>query len=812
MTSIFQGNEAGVSADLYFLQREVRTQAYTSADADILYDGRTYKRETIKRSAISNVFSGDRLQVTMEASVASVFDFLLLGSAHDRLLLTIYQYNITAATALQIFTGAMDSYTLSGGKATVVFHSDGFALDTEFPRALINTTCNHTVYSDQCKLKMESWKIIGKVVRQDDWYAGDTVTSSVVLEDQAPNLFGKWLSDMTDADLAFCMIEYNGVYRVVTAAEPDFVDPANRLMWLDRSFPVGFLKTGDSVAVILGCTRDPEICITRFDNLIHFHGFPYLPWGREAGKAIPLLYGLGKLRLDNTIWEGYGQMIGAVNRTSFWSVVCFGEIEWRYLYGPLIPGGVVEITNPAVRANWIKITNAGYDGTYPVWPPTPSLPLTGRYCNEPRGVAHAYFAWTNQFGPYAILAHGQGTAADVYVEVSRALDESPVVPYWVGTEGVTASGVSPAAVIYDILTNELYGLGMAMSKIDIASFNSASAACAARGFGVNHCWDTVTTARKIIDTVCSTYGLLLSVNAAGKLQLTLLLEATAMVPVRTLTAADISAIELETPSWDKTYNCVYCESDTNLSAHGTPAGQKSRIEVHDQANQLFTGSVRKLKYDAECFQMGEAAFIQEPIYRRMYEILREVSSPKSSGSIRYDLRHADLLPGQVIRVTYAPYSVDGLFRITGRDVPDSDSNTITASIVQISSAQYNTDFVETGDEGRRTGYVNMSASGAELIQFPWSLPKDGLSKVSVNEYKDLAGIYVSWDCPYVSQKFLSTQYLSPADWDVYINDEGAGPGGDHLISVQLNVTRFVAVLGRINAYEDVWVSVAERYY
>lgn len=816
MASIFPETEAGVSAELFLFTRSTRVQAYTTADVAIVYNGRSYEPETIKRGSIQDVFSPNRNQCTIEASIDSVFDFLVSDAPHDTLTVTIYRYNRTSGAAQVAFVGDMKSYELSERQATAIFESTGFVLDTIAPKITMITTCNHAVYDEHCALERDSWKIPARVQAVN--YTETTFTLTVESIYGGADSFGNTILSVTDVYLGFSVAMFNGVYRLITSAITDPADPTRKILTLLEPFPATAPIATDMIYVYPGCDKQILTCLNKFNNLSHFMGCAAMPWNRKTGDVVPLVYGTQKLSLKNTIAEGTGQTEpGVFHLTDFWSVLCYGPIEFVYIYGSLVVGDNstwpqkmlrASLDTPARLKNWFTNYNDGTGADAPAiyylldthfTPPQ----LTHHKTPLP-GVAHVYIGIRNELATNAVKKAEEG-AATVFVTVRRTLSESPVTPYWIIGGSAVVTGASPAAAIYDLLTNTLYGAGIPAKSIDLASFDTVSEFCEDREYALNEVWEKKTTYKKIIDDICDTYGLLLTVNSTGQLKLIALTSTPVMTAVRALTEDDIISISLTTQSWADTYNVVYDET-TSDTFPLLSTRTKTRLEVCDTPNQLLTGTVRKKKVDISLFKASQYADYMDPIYRRLYEMLNEVSSPKGSGSVRVRIAHDDLLPGQAVRITYAPHNISGVYRITERNLPDADSNAVDLHVVQISPSQYSTSYQVGDGEAYRTG--DLAGINYERLYFA---ALDDTSAVSALEYDDLASIiarismWYHWDTTQGMIRIYSdTEY--PTDPDFTINDEGVGPGGGHYLSITLDAKHQEAIDS--NTAGELFVEVA----
>lgn len=276
----FTGNELGQAIELFVIARTDRSQYWTSADDAITVDGVVYNPATIRRSRVATAFSAERVECSLESDIDTVFAFLLEDSPGMDIRLTVSKYIVASAVSITIFSGYMESFQLSGRKASVEFRSDGFKLDTLVPRTLIQAACNNLLYDTHCGVDRGMYRITCKVS------AYSAASRTLTLQDKAPDSFGRYLSDLAADYPAFGTLYYNHHYRLVTASA---ASGDNRNVKIIDAFPENTIRVGSIVYLDPGCDRYPNTCRDRFDNLSRFLGFPYAPLTGEASSDLRIV-------------------------------------------------------------------------------------------------------------------------------------------------------------------------------------------------------------------------------------------------------------------------------------------------------------------------------------------------------------------------------------------------------------------------------------------------------------------------------------------------------------------------------------------
>lgn len=780
---IHTDTELGVVVELYKITRPDQTKYFTSGDADLVYGGSTYRRASIKRSSIDSVFAAERQQLTIDASLDDVFSFLQGEDPSSLAEITVTRYNADSGDTQHIFAGYMTTYSLRARMVSVVFQSTGFRLDEEIPKIRLATTCSLALYGPHCGLAKNDWRVTCKATAVD-YSEGSYVITAVAW---GPNNFGEKLTDVADDDWAYSVIEFNAQNRLVSSVTSD---GDSRLLNLIVPFADGTLKVGSIFYLYPGCNRIKETCKNRFNNYDNFVGFPTIFTDKE-GEAIPLAYGTVTVRPTRIFTDkrSGGVPVGQafVYYWNFQAAVCFGPVTWLRLYGAgtptpdlAVPKAYFDLTDPTEAAMVFTGSNDGSEETHPTVALNPySDPLINRYMwfTNLRGIAHfwSYYPQVNN-----VLLPDQWPEDGCFITVKRSLSESPVTPSWITG---TYEGASPAAAIYDILTNTLYGLGIEAADLTLSTFDTASAYCQTKSYALNKAWSKAVSARKIVDEICATFGLRLVVDNAGKIGLVADNATATITPVATLTESEIVDLSLQRDSYESIINRVVAKVSLEYS------DEVAKTTINDQASQMMLGRIQQKEYDLTGFLSGNSAA------SRAYEILKDNSYPKLRGTAQISLRLDSILPGQTIRITHADYGLNGLFRVLQRDYPDNDSDVITLEIEQLSQAVYDDSYEVATDDSLRSGTNTYRYAAGEELLFP---AYSDTSATSVREYVDLTLVDV-----YIDNGENVLILLDAADYT--INDEGGG-----LLSVTLASTWASSV--QANSLGNLYVSVNERLY
>jgi hypothetical protein len=215
---------------------------------------------------------------------------------------------------------------------------------------------------------------------------------------------------------------------------------------------------------------------------------------------------------------------------------------------------------------------------------------------------------------------------------------------------------NPALIIYDLLTNVDYGLGILAATINASSFEAAATTLASEGLGVSMQFDTQASADQLMGEVlrhCD--GLIYTDPATGLWTIVL---ARGGYDPTTLPVITVDSV-LGTPdcsrgSWSETTDCV------NIRYSSRAANFDDRtIRAYDAANIEVTGEVRPQNIDFKGISSEAAAALVA------IRVLKTLTYPLCKIKLVANRSVWSLRPGGLFRFTWVPLGViNQVFRIT----------------------------------------------------------------------------------------------------------------------------------------------------
>jgi len=251
---------SGQPVELFEISVGSTNYLLTSHEDEIVVGLKTYSPEQINRGEIQNTMEdhSDGVQVELPATHAFVQMYVNLIPS-DRPTLKIFKSHRTdtpTPEVIQIFDGFVQSVgffnngsiaRLSGLPATA-------SVGREIPRFMYQGVCNHILYDARCQVSDASFKFTG---------ACDTVSGiSITVNGLSASKGSGWATGGH--------IEVPGV-----SDQRLIIDQTGDVLTLRLPFRVDVL---DEVCnVFAGCAHTVAICKSKFNNVLNYGGFPFVP-------------------------------------------------------------------------------------------------------------------------------------------------------------------------------------------------------------------------------------------------------------------------------------------------------------------------------------------------------------------------------------------------------------------------------------------------------------------------------------------------------------------------------------------------------
>jgi uncharacterized phage protein (TIGR02218 family) len=254
------------AVDLYRFASGADVWTLTSADEDVVHAEESYVRESVKRGEIEQSGDINRARIKITLPRTNTLAQLLLTTVPDyAVTVTIFRHS--AEETAVAWKGRIAGTSAGGSEVTLECESVFTSLRRPGLRARYQRQCRHTLYGRGCTLVSADFAVPATCTAA----VGESIT---VTEAEA----------QPDGWYIGGMCEHGGILRAI-------VDHRGASLTLSRSLDDLVAEVdaeGDAaVAIYPGCDRLRQTCISKFDNVLNFGGFPWIPGKNPfGGKSI----------------------------------------------------------------------------------------------------------------------------------------------------------------------------------------------------------------------------------------------------------------------------------------------------------------------------------------------------------------------------------------------------------------------------------------------------------------------------------------------------------------------------------------------
>lgn len=416
----------------------------------------------------------------------------------------------------------------------------------------------------------------------------------------------------------------------------------------------------------------------------------------DASRAIPVVFGTVKLTGANVIWYGdfgsfgfsgegsKGKAVGYYYFLGMDMALCMGPVDAVHscLFDDKDAGftrtlesndmGTFEVQNVQLWQG--KKAGGGVQGEIDIYYGTGLQPVDayvrgGASPDYPAmpGICHAVFRNIGHEDTGDDAVPGRfyyggfywGTQTSIR-PVSFVIERCPNtlgLPWGLHYTSFDAPGwghdANPACILYEILTDTTWGLGLSASMIDTASFRAAGLTLAGEKFGMSMILEKQSAANELIaDVLRHIDGEVYADPETGKLVLSLVRALTAeqLAALPVFDESNLSNVEFTRGSWSETYNTVkvnYVSRFDNFTARVAQWQNLSNLQKRD-------GELAVLQVDFEGVATGGMA---SQIAARM---LKGASYPFAKLRLFANRQAWKLRPGAAIKVNWPALGITGM--------------------------------------------------------------------------------------------------------------------------------------------------------
>lgn len=287
-----------------------------------------------------------------------------------------------------------------------------------------------------------------------------------------------------------------------------------------------------------------------------------------------------------------------------------------------------------------------------------------------------------------------------------------------GKENISGDA-NPACMIYEVLTNRVWGMGIAASLIDTASFVAVANTLHAEGLGLSMIVDSEQGGENLLQEILTQIdGVMYTDYATGLLYLSLTRNDYTIGTLPVFDESNIvsGSLEFSRASWEDTQNTVkvkYLDRSQNYT---------ERVIQHQNLANISArnGQIEAEEYDYS--GISNAAMANKIAAK----VLRTVSSPLSRVNFETNREAATMRPGSVFKLSWSELGIESVvYRVANVEYGNLDSPTIKVNAVEdafaVSAVAYATP--------PASGWVNpvgalLDLTDVKLMETPYALNTD----------------------------------------------------------------------------------------
>lgn len=254
--------QSGSPVELYEFRYGAVFYRYTSADADQVFDSKTYTAIPITRGALELTPELARTapRITIDNS-AALLDLFKGGMPADFVTLSISRFHRGDAEDITVWSGRVLSVSWNSGAATLQCESVFTSIKRTGLRRMYQKQCPHVLYSAACGLTSSAWR----VTKQINGISGTVITLASLSE-----AAGYFVGGYLEWDSGGGLFER----RAISAQSGSTVTITH---------PIAGMTASQNVNLYPGCDHVLTTCNTKFANAANYGGFPYIPTKNPFG-------------------------------------------------------------------------------------------------------------------------------------------------------------------------------------------------------------------------------------------------------------------------------------------------------------------------------------------------------------------------------------------------------------------------------------------------------------------------------------------------------------------------------------------------
>lgn len=232
---------------------------------------------------------------------------------------------------------------------------------------------------------------------------------------------------------------------------------------------------------------------------------------------------------------------------------------------------------------------------------------------------------------------------------------------------------NPAHMIYECLTNRDWGMGAPTTMIDTAAFEAAGVTLYAEALGLSILWSRQDTIENFVSEVIDHIQATVFVNPrTGLITIKLIRGDYDPLTLRTITPDNADLTNFQRKAWGEIVNEV-------VVTWTNPVTEQEETVVAQDLGAIAAQNGSIISDNRNYYGVRSAAVATQLAARD----LRSAAAPMATCEVTLDRTAWDLLPGEVVKLTWAEYGFDGVvMRVGAVDYGKPGEPLIRANLIE----------------------------------------------------------------------------------------------------------------------------------
>ena len=257
--AIEESESEGHIVELYDIQDGSTILRFTSADANVIFGGQEYTSVTMTSGEVEQSQTLESADLVFRIDPTVQFFGNYVNTPNFRkvtITLRVFHTTDPDQQAVVAFMGRIVNVKFVAGLAEVRCESLMTSLGRPILRKAFQTQCNHVLYGDDCRVSRVAF-VQAATLSSVSNNALSSAQFVALGDDYLAGGYLEWTNGDGNLESRYILTHVGDTITI--------------------EFPIQNIAAGASVDVYPGCRHNRTDCINKFNNIINYGGFPYIP-------------------------------------------------------------------------------------------------------------------------------------------------------------------------------------------------------------------------------------------------------------------------------------------------------------------------------------------------------------------------------------------------------------------------------------------------------------------------------------------------------------------------------------------------------